>query len=150
MLVAVHAIVFKASAQIADYGVVPMPQRIEMQRDDSFVLDGDVQILAGEGLQQEATFLHTYLKELEGLSLPIVQKRQKKVNYIELTLSPKVAEPEGYVLTVRKNGVTITGGSAAGVFYGIQTRQSLSHDASACLASSIAASTASVHLRCVP
>ena len=129
MLVAVHAIVFKASAQIADYGVVPMPQRIEMQRDDSFVLNGDVQILAGEGLQQEATFLQTYLKELEGLSLPIVQKRQKKVNYIELTLSPKVAEPEGYVLTVRKNGVTITGGSAAGVFYGIQTlRHSLFTD----------------------
>lgn len=129
MLVAVHTIVFTASAQIADYGVVPMPQRIEMQRDDSFVLNGDVQILAGEGLQQEATFLQTYLKELEGLSLPIVQKRQKKVNYIELILSPNVAEPEGYVLTVRKNGVTIAGGSAAGVFYGIQTlRKSLFTD----------------------
>ena len=129
MLVAVHAIVFKVSAQIADYGVVPMPQRIEMQRDDPFVLDADVQILAGEGLQQEASFLQVYLKELNGLSLPIAQKRQKKVNYIELTLSPKVAEPEDYVLTVRKNGVTITGGSAAGVFYGIQTlRKSLSTD----------------------
>ena len=129
MLVAVHAIVFAASAQTADYGVVPMPQRIEMQRDDSFVLDGDVQILVGEGLQQEASFLQVYLKELNGLSLPIAQKRQKKVNYIELTLSPKVAEPEGYVLTVRKNGVTIAGGSAAGVFYGIQTlRKSLFTD----------------------
>ena len=129
MLVAVHAIVFTASAQTADYGVVPMPQRIEMQRDDSFVLDGDVQILVGEGLQQEASFLQVYLKELNGLSLPIAQKRQKKGNYIELTLSPKVAEPEGYVLTVRKNGVTIAGGSAAGVFYGIQTlRKSLFTD----------------------
>ena len=129
MLVAVHAIVFAASAQTADYGVVPMPQRIEMQRDDSFVLDGDVQILVGEGLQQEASFLQVYLKELNGLSLPIAQKRQKKVNYIELTLSPKVAEPEGYVLTVNKKGVTITGGSAAGVFYGIQTlRKSLFTD----------------------
>jgi hexosaminidase len=129
MLVAVHAIVFAASAQTADYGVVPMPQRIEMQRGDSFVLDGDVQILAGEGLQQEASFLQVYLKELNGLSLPIAQKRQKKVNYIELTLLPKVTGPEGYVLTVRKNGVTIAGGSAAGVFYGIQTlRKSLFTD----------------------
>ena len=129
MLVAVHAIVFAASAQTADYGVVPMPQRIEMQRDDPFVLDADVQILAGEGLQQEATFLQVYLKELNGLSLPIVQKRQKKVNYIELTLSPKVTEPEGYVLTVNKKGITIAGESAAGVFYGIQTlRKSLFAD----------------------
>lgn len=129
MLVAVHTIVFTASAQIADYGVVPMPQRIEMQRDDSFVLNGDVQILAGEGLQQEASFLQVYLKELNGLSLPIAQKRQKKVNYIELTLSPKVTEPEGYVLTVNQKGITIAGNSAAGVFYGIQTlRKSLSTD----------------------
>lgn len=129
MLVAVHTIVFTASAQIADYGVVPMPQRIEMQRDDPFVLDADVQILAGEGLQQEASFLQVYLKELNGLSLPIAQKRQKKVNYIELTLSPKVTEPEGYVLTVNQKGITIAGNSAAGVFYGIQTlRKSLSTD----------------------
>ena len=129
MLVAVHAIVFAASAQTADYGVVPMPQRIEMQRGDPFVLDADVQILAGEGLQQEALFLQVYLKELNGLSLPIAQKRQKKVNYIELTLSPKVTEPEGYVLTVNKKGITITGESAAGVFYGIQTlRKSLFTD----------------------
>ena len=129
MLVAVHAIVFAASAQTADYGVVPMPQRIEMQRGDPFVLDADVQILAGEVLQQEASFLQVYLKELNGLSLPIVQKRQKKVNYIELTLLPKVTGPEGYVLTVRKNGVTIAGESAAGVFYGIQTlRKSLFTD----------------------
>ena len=129
MLVAVHAIVFAASAQTADYGVVPMPQRIEMQRGDPFVLDADVQILAGEGLQQEALFLQVYLKELNGLSLPIAQKRQKKVNYIELTLLPKVTGPEGYVLTVRKNGVTIAGESAAGVFYGIQTlRKSLFTD----------------------
>ena len=129
MLVAVHTIVFTASAQIADYGVVPMPQRIEMQRDDPFVLDADVQILAGEGLQQEASFLQVYLKELNGLSLPIAQKRQKKVNYIELTLSPKVTEPEGYVLTVNQKGITIAGNSAAGVFYGIQTlRKSLFTD----------------------
>lgn len=129
MLVAVHTIVFTASAQIADYGVVPMPQRIEMQRDDPFVLDADVQILAGEGLQQEASFLQVYMKELNGLSLPIAQKRQKKVNYIELTLSPKVTEPEGYVLTVNQKGITIAGNSAAGVFYGIQTlRKSLSTD----------------------
>ena len=129
MLVAVHAIVFAASAQTADYGVVPMPQRIEMQRDDPFVLDADVQILAGEGLQQEASFLQVYLKELNGLSLPIAQKRQKKVNYIELTLLPKVTGPEGYVLTVNKKGITIAGESAAGIFYGIQTlRKSLFAD----------------------
>ena len=110
----------------AQYDVVPMPQRIEMQKGEPFTLNGDVQILAGEGLQQEAEFLQIYLKDLKGLALPIAQKRQMKVSYIELSVSPKVTAPEGYVLTINKKGITIIGGSAAGVFYGIQTlRKSL-------------------------
>ena len=106
-----------------------MPQSISLQQGEPFVLNGDVQILAGEGLQQEAEFLQMYLKDMTDLTLAIVQKRAKKVSYIELTVSPKVTEKEGYVLNINKKGVTITGGSAAGVFYGIQTlRKSLSPD----------------------
>ena len=107
-----------------------MPQSISLQQGEPFVLNGDEQILAGEGLQQEAEFLQAYLKDMTGLTLPIAQKRVKKVSYIELAVSPKVTEKEGYVLYINKKGVTITGGSAAGVFYGIQTlRKSLSPDA---------------------
>ena len=114
----------------AQYEVLPMPQSISLQQGEPFVLNGDVQILAGEGLQQEAEFLQAYLKDMTDLTLPIAQKRVKKVSYIELAVSPKVTEKEGYVLYINKKGVTITGGSAAGVFYGIQTlRKSLSPDA---------------------
>ena len=113
----------------AQYEVLPMPQSISLQQGEPFVLNGDVQILAGEGLQQEAEFLQAYLKDMTDLTLPIAQKRVKKVSYIELAVSPKVTEKEGYVLYINKKGVTITGGSAAGVFYGIQTlRKSLSPD----------------------
>ena len=110
----------------AQYDVVPLPQSIQMQKGEPFVLNADVQILAGEGLQREAEFLRQYLKEVTGINLTIAQKRIKKVRYIDLTVSPKVTEPEGYVMTVSANGITIAGGSAAGVFYGIQTlRKSL-------------------------
>ena len=110
----------------AQYDVVPLPQSIQMQKGEPFVLNSDVQILAGEGLQREAEFLRQYLKEVTGINLTIAQKRIKKVRYIDLTVSPKVTEPEGYVMTVSANGITIAGGSAAGVFYGIQTlRKSL-------------------------
>ena len=51
----------------------------------------------------------------------ISQKRMKKVRYIELSISPKISGKEGYVLTIGQKGITIQGGSAAGVFYGIQT-----------------------------
>ncbi|MBR3330179.1 MAG: beta-N-acetylhexosaminidase, partial [Mogibacterium sp.] len=110
----------------AQYDVVPLPQSIQMQKGEPFVLNADVQILAGEGLQREAEFLRQYLKEVTGIDLTIAQKRIRKVRYIDLTVSPKVTELEGYVMTVSANGITIAGGSAAGVFYGIQTlRKSL-------------------------
>ena len=98
-----------------------MPQRIEMQKGEPFVLNGDVQIIAGEGLQQEAGFLQAYLKDLTDLSLSLAPRREKKKAYIELAVSPKVTSPEGYVLTINQKGITIEGGSPAGVFYGIQT-----------------------------
>ena len=117
------------AGESANYNVVPLPQSVQLQQGEPFVLNGDVQILAGEGLQQEAAFLQTYLKDLTDLTLSIAQKRTKKVSYIELAVSPKVTETEGYVLTINKKGISILGGSPAGVFYGIQTlRKALSTD----------------------
>jgi hexosaminidase len=110
----------------AQYDVVPLPQSIQMQKGEPFILDADVQILAGEGLQRETEFLRQYLKEATGIDLPIAQKCIKKVRYISLTVSPQVTESEGYVMTVSSLGISIAGGSSAGVFYGIQTlRKSL-------------------------
>ena len=84
-------------------------------------MNADVHIWAADGLEREAAFLQTYLAELTGLQLPISTQKQRKVQYIELSISPKVTAAEGYVLTVSKQGISIKGGSAAGVFYGIQT-----------------------------
>jgi hexosaminidase len=104
-----------------NYEVVPLPQSIVMQKGEPFILEAGVEILATADLQKEAAFLQQYLKEVTWNDLPIVQKRAKKVRYIELAVSPNVKEAEGYILTVNQKGVTIQGGSAAGVFYGIQT-----------------------------
>ena len=110
----------------ANYNVVPLPQSIVEQSGAPFILEEGVQILAPAELQGEAAFLKQYLKDVTWNDLPIVSQRAKKVRYIELSVSPKVQEKEGYVMTVNARGVTIQGGSAAGVFYGIQTlRKSL-------------------------
>ena len=109
------------SVPAVNYDVVPMPQQVTLQQGEPFVLDNSVQILVGDGLQREAAFLQSYIQEQTGLSLTVTQKRAKQVNCIELAVSPKVQEPEGYALAVTQQGVSITGGSAAGVFYGIQT-----------------------------
>ncbi len=104
-----------------NYEVVPLPQSIVMQKGEPFVLNDQAEILYDGSLQQEAEFLQQYLKEATSLNLQLVQKRAKKVHYIELAVSPNVKEAEGYILTVSQKGVSIQGGSAAGVFYGIQT-----------------------------
>ena len=106
----------------AQYDIVPLPQSIESQKGEPFTLWNDlVEIVAPEDLKAEADFLQAYLKDITGATLPLVQKREKGKPYIELSLSPKVVASEGYVLSVNKKGITIAGGSAAGVFYGIQT-----------------------------
>ena len=122
------------SAQAGDYNIVPLPQSIALQKGEPFTLDATVQILAPSALQQEAEFLQFYLRDMVGLDFSVVQKRAKKVRYIELAVSPKVTSKEGYVLTVGSKGVTLQGGSAAGVFYGIQTlRKSFANTSSASL-----------------
>ena len=105
----------------ANYNVVPLPQSIVEKSGNAFILEEGVQILAPAGLLDEARFLQQYIKEVTWNDLPIMSQRAKKGRYIELTISPTVQEKEGYVMTVTSKGVTIQGGSAAGVFYGIQT-----------------------------
>ena len=113
---------FSVSPVRAQYDIVPLPQSIELQKGEPFTLWNDlVQIVAPDDLNAEATFLQAYLKDLTGSTPSLAQKRKKGTAYIELAVSPKVTAPEGYVLTVNKKGITIAGGSAAGVFYGIQT-----------------------------
>ena len=119
-LVCLLTTVTTASAQTY-YEVVPLPQSIEMQKGEAFIWNDLVQILAPETLKAEAEFLQAYLKDITGTTLPLVQKREKGKSYIELSISPNVTATEGYVLTVNKKGISIAGGSAAGVFYGIQT-----------------------------
>lgn len=120
LLVVIFGLMLCVGAKAMSYDVVPLPQSIQMQKGEPFLLNNQVQILASESLQTEAAFLQSYLKELTGLELALSQKREKKVSYIELAISPNTAA-EGYLLTVSKKGISVVGGSSAGVFYGIQT-----------------------------
>lgn len=105
----------------AQYDVVPLPQDISLQQGEPFVIDNTVQIIAPDDLQREAAFLQSYLKDLTSLTLPIAKKRDNKVRYINLSVAPTITPSEAYHLTVNKKDISIIGGSAAGVFYGIQT-----------------------------
>ena len=77
-LFTIHCSLFTQAGNLANYEVVPLPQHIDLQKGEPFVLSNQVQILAGEGLQREALFLQQYIKEMSDLDLAIADKRQKR------------------------------------------------------------------------
>lgn len=118
------------SAQnVADYNVVPRPQKIEYKLDEpDFVLDGNTRIVYETGLEREAKFLQRYIKDATGLKLKISQGEGPEGSIV-LTLA--VSYPaDSYHISIwgayHNPNLSIVGGTPAGVFYGIQTlRKSL-------------------------
>lgn len=114
--------------QSADYRVVPLPNEITLMEGKAFTLDNRVKILYPEGdadMQRNAGFLAGYVLESTGKTLA-VEAGATGSHAIVLRLGLQTENPEAYLLEVNEDQVTITGSSAAGVFYGIQTlRKSL-------------------------
>ena len=115
---------FSCSSNVkeANYNVIPVPAEIVMGQEGAFALVDGTKIFypeANEKMQRNAEFLAEFLKELTGLQL--VPEVGTEGNGIVLQVVANEAQPEGYTLKVTANQVSITGGSEAGVFYGIQT-----------------------------
>ncbi len=118
-------------AGAVDYNVLPQPQSVGQKTGKPFMLADFVQIIAPDSLMTEAQLLQSYISDLTGLQLTIANKHKKMgvrdrrklktTGYITLRVSSGISHPEGYQLHVKAFETTITGGSAAGVFYGIQT-----------------------------
>ncbi|MBQ1178873.1 MAG: family 20 glycosylhydrolase [Bacteroidaceae bacterium] len=115
----------------ADYQVIPLPQEILPQSDNTspspcFILDAHTPIVCqgDETMQRNAHLLAEYVEEKTEFKPTVTSDPTPKA--VTLLLDDKVGHPEGYTLTVSPEGVTITGATPAGVFYGIQTlRKSL-------------------------
>jgi len=107
------------SIAVASYNVVPLPQSIDEGQGKGYVISSVTGIKADKSLARETSFLQEYILESSGLQC------SKKGSGISLEIDSNLPT-EGYCLEVTENGVKISGGSAAGVFYGVQTlRKSL-------------------------
>lgn len=114
----------------ADYRVVPLPESIVMVNKTPFLLSSQTAIVVppgNEDLFRDGKFLAEYIGETTGIRLSVTSVKSK--NAIHLDLNKKITNKEGYTLLVDHKGVTISGQTPAGVFYGIQTlRKSLPVD----------------------
>ena len=118
----------QSAQQQADYQIIPLPQEIVTAQGSPFILKSGVKILYPEGnekMQRNAKFLADYLKTATGKDFAIEAGTEGK-NAIVLALGAGAENPESYQLKVAADGITITGPTEAGVFYGIQSlRKSL-------------------------
>lgn len=119
-----------AFAASADYNVVPRPQTITLAKSGEYLLDGTKLVVYPSGnadMERNARFLVDYIKEMTQINVSSAVQNKKNVKgNISLSLNQKIANPEGYTITVDKKGVNIAGATAAAVFRGIQTlRKSL-------------------------
>ena len=118
----------QSAQQEANYQIIPMPQEIVTDQGNPFILKSGVKILYPEGnekMQRNAQFLADYLKTATGKDFAIEAGTEGK-NTIVLALGTENENPESYQMKITGDGITITGPTEAGVFYGIQSlRKSL-------------------------
>lgn len=104
--------------------VIPQPQEIVLARDTtSFIIARSTTIVypaTNEKMHRTADFLATFIKEMTGTEVRVSDK-EKSSNAIILAVDSTMGHPEGYKLQITPEKVLLTGGSEAGVFYGIQT-----------------------------
>lgn len=104
--------------------VIPQPQEIVLARDTTpFIIDRSTTIVypaTNEKIHRTADFLATFIKEMTGTEVHVSDK-EKSSNAIILAVDSTMGHPEGYKLQITPEKVLLTGGSEAGVFYGIQT-----------------------------
>ena len=104
--------------------VIPQPQEIVLARDTTpFIIDRSTTIVyptTNEKMHRTADFLATFIKEMTGTEIRVSDK-EKSSNAIILAVDSTMGHPEGYKLQITPEQVLLTGGSEAGVFYGIQT-----------------------------
>jgi hexosaminidase len=107
---------------IADYSVVPLPKEVTYIGKDIYSLNKSTKIIYDDDspeMKENANTLALALKEITGIRLTAFEGNIETIG-IKLNIDSTL-EPEGYTIDIDKNGINISGGSNAGVFYGIQT-----------------------------
>lgn len=100
--------------------IIPQPKSLTwVANADGFELTSDSRIVYGEGVDvRDAEFLVEYVALSTGIEM--CEPQAGAEGDIALEINDSIENSEGYRLSVCADGVRIAGGSADGLFYGIQ------------------------------
>ena len=100
------------------HDLIPAPRLVREGEGEDFVLDGGTALLAGPGTEDVARQIR------RELPVPLLPPDGEEKGLVVLALDPELAA-EAYRLTVGAGRVEITGGAAAGAYWGVQTLRQL-------------------------
>ena len=108
--------------------IIPQPQQLSVEP-GSFTIDSSTSIyLANKnpGLESAAEYFVELIRQSSGIELSIAQwSSGNPVNAIALFLEDRELGDEGYELAVTRDNIRITGKTAQGIFYGLQSIRQL-------------------------
>ena len=104
-----------------DYQIIPKPVLLE-PLNGRFLVDVNTKVVAISELENEGKYLADLLSIATNVAVPFVANNKGN---IVLKLDETIENNEGYKLSVTYNQIVISGKSAQGVFYGIQTLRQL-------------------------
>ena len=128
LLLSLISLIFACSQEVvieADYDVIPLPQTVEVQEGEPFILSNQTRIAYPQGnadLQRVADFLSDYLFYSTGKKLIVEEEPavpEENVILIKSTLESE--NEEAYEVMVTDEQILVNGASASGAFYGVQT-----------------------------
>ena len=102
-----------------DYQIIPKPASLEVAN-GQFLVDVNTKISADNALQNEANYLAEMLSLASGIDISTGE-----TGTIQLKIDDTIESEEGYSLSVSYNQIIVSGKTAKGVFYGIQTLRQL-------------------------
>lgn len=111
---------FSIQARTLEFQIIPQPQHIEMHKGRGINYD-EIRFIFNKS-QIQYPVLGSFLD-----ALPRTEKPGKGV-FLHIHTENVPDSPEGYVLTVQRDGIHISSKSSAGLFYGCQTLEQLMED----------------------
>ncbi|HEY0670342.1 MAG TPA: family 20 glycosylhydrolase [Sphingobacteriaceae bacterium] len=115
--------VFNLQAQTGDpnLGIIPAPKSVVLKSGQFQINKNTVIQYAAANDKAQAELFQLFLKEKYALNLPLTKSSSKKAGVIRFTsVSYSGTNPEGYLLNINPELVTISG-KGAGLFYGLQS-----------------------------
>ncbi|MCX2678392.1 beta-N-acetylhexosaminidase [Galbibacter sp. EGI 63066] len=108
----------------SDYNIIPKPVSM-VPADGKFLVDAETIVSGNASLEKEGAYLAQLLSIASGHEISFNPEGDRVDNAIVIQTDESIANEEGYTLSVQYNQIVITGKTAKGVFYGIQSLRQL-------------------------